>query len=416
MKRILLLAALLGFVSTSGSAFAYNFVSRTIPAMEDASGAQTAPAAPQMGVAENPYDIGSFEAEEEDFHKLFTGSIVGSWQDGYGHEGANWNMNQVWLSSEREVDPNRGGLDYGYRVDGVFGTNILQSADGFDGKWGVSNDGYGASLYQAYGQLGYGKLSLKAGKFGTTIGYESVDCSQNDFVTHTHMFDHEPTTHTGGLFTFQLADTFSLDFGLVSGIDNSFDNRRGDTGFLFGANLDLAENVSVSYAGELSQIHSVYGENRLGTAYGYYDIGGLMVGDSDEYLQTITANIDFTDRLSYAFTTNYGTMQDRATRNSRYGQLGFANYLTYMLTDQLKAGVRYEYYTQWLDEAGRLPDLTESRQNCHDVSFALTYKPIEFLFIQPEVRYDWIETGNVKDKITDKEDGVTGSVACGITF
>lgn len=416
MKRILLFAALVGAVSAGSPALAYNFVSRSIPATENIPGAPVAANLPPA--TDGSYEIGeAAPAPEEETSKFLSGSIVGTWKDGYGHDGAPWNMEQVWLTSEREVDSKRPGLDFGYRVDAVFGTNVLQSSDGFDGKWGVSGDGYGASLFQAYGQLGYGALSLKAGKFGTTIGYESVNYADNDFVTYTHMFDHEPTSHTGGLFTWQLADTFSLDFGMVSGIDNSFDNRRGDTGFLFGASLDLAENVSVSYAGALTQVHSELGEDRLSTSYGYYDLAGTSIGDADEYLQTVTANIDFTDRFSYAFVTNYGTMSDRANHDSRYGQLGFANYFIYQLTDTLSSGVRYEYYTQWLDRAGKpLGTTGDVKQHCHDISFSMKYKPVDLIYIQPEVRYDWVETGDVKNKVTEKEDGVTGAVACGFTF
>ena len=418
MKRILLLAALLGAVATCGSASAFNYVSR-IPGA-DVTAAQ--PGAPQAIPTNGTYtyDLGSFEepSAPPESGKLISGSIVGSWADGFGQGGDAWQMNQVWLTSEKVYDAKRGTLDLGYRVDALFGTNILQSADGFDGKWGVSGDGYGASIFQAYGQLGYGMLSVKAGKIGTVVGYESVDASANPFATHSHMFMHEPATHTGGLFTLAPTDTFSLDFGMVSGIDNSFDNRRGDSGFLFGAHLDLAENFSLSYGGSLAQVHSELGENRLGTSFGYYEelLLGIPIGDSDEYLQTITAEMQFTDKFSYAFTTNYGVMSDRANHDSRYGQLGFANYFNYQMFDQLSAHVRYEYYTQWLDDAGRPEFLREMRQNIHDVSFSLLYKPCESLFILPEVRYDWIETGNVKDNLTIKADGVTGAVACGVVF
>ena len=281
---------------------------------------------------------------------------------------------------------------------------------------GVSDDGYGASIYQAYGQLGLGRLSLKAGKFGTTIGFESVDASQNNFNTHSYMFNHEPATHTGGLFTFQANDAFNIDVGLVSGNDNSFANRRGDTGLLFGAGWQIAENVNLSYAGELAQIHSELGEDRLGTAWGYYDdLFGPSIGDSDEYLQTVTATVDFTDRFSYSLATNYGAMSARANHDNLYSQFGVANYFSYKLTCCLTLAARYEYYTQWLDDAAK-GQADEMKQVCHDVSFAMVYRPFEHFFILPEARYDWIETGNFKNKPTDKEDGFTGSVSCGFTF
>ncbi|MBQ9813573.1 MAG: outer membrane beta-barrel protein [Thermoguttaceae bacterium] len=408
MKRILFLAALLGATTLSGASFGYD-VFHTIPGTEGPAPVQSA--AP---VYDDYYEVGAF-AEADEVDRFISGSVVGGWCDGFLQDGSRWNMYQAWLSSEKTVDPNM-GFDLGYRVDALFGTNILQSSDGFDGKWGVSDDGYGASIYQAYGQLGLGKLSLKAGKLGTTIGFESVDASQNNFNTHSYMFNHEPTTHTGGLFTFQATDTFNIDVGLVSGVDNSFANRRGDSGFLFGAGWQIAENVNLSYAGVLSQIHSELGENRAATAWGYYgDLFGPSIGDSDEYLQTVTATVDFTDRFSYSLASNYGAMSARDVHDNLYSQFGVANYFSYALTPCLTLAARYEYYTQWLDDAAIGPD-GEMKQVCHDVSFAMVYRPFEHFFILPEARYDWIETGNIKDKISNKEDGFTGSVSCGFTF
>ena len=411
MKRILFLASFLGAAVWSGASFSYDTYT-TAPVPENAPSVQGA--AP---IHESSYAIGSY-VEEAEADKLISGSFVGGWADGFWNEGNNWSLTQAWLTSEKTVDPNKGGLDLGYRVDALFGTNILQSEDGLDYKWGVSGDGYGASLFQAYGQLGWGKLSLKGGKFGTTLGYESVDESTDDFNTHTHMFDHEPTSHTGGLFTYQLTEAFYLDFGMVSGINNSFSNRRGDSGFLFGAGWQIAENVEVTYAGVLSQVHSILGENRAATSYGYYDdLFGVPVGDNNEYLQTVAATIGLSDRLSYAIASNYGTMSDRATRDPRYGQFGVANYLSYALTDRLTLAARYEYYTQWLKDAGKQPGAAgDMEQRCHDVSFGMVYRPIESFFIRPEARYDWIETGDFKNNATGTEDGFTGSVSCGFVF
>jgi hypothetical protein len=110
-------------------------------------------------------------------------------------------------------------------------------------------------------------------------------------------------------------------------------------------------------------------------------------------------------------------MSDRATRDPRYGQFGVANYLSYALTDRLTLAARYEYYTQWLKDAGKQPGAAgDMEQRCHDVSFGMVYRPIESFFIRPEARYDWIETGDFKNNATGTEDGFTGSVSCGFVF
>ena len=117
----------------------------------------------------------------------------------------------------------------------------------------------------------------------------------------------------------------------------------------------------------------------------------------------MTAELGLSDQLSYAFQTNFGTMEDRETKTRRYGQYGFANYLTYAFTDCFSASVRYEYYLQQVK-----PTNVEGKY--HDVSFGLLYKPMPNIFILPEIRYDWMNVAGLK------ADGVTGAVAFGITY
>lgn len=343
--------------------------------------------------------------EPEEPEKWISGSVVGSWSDGHIQSGDVWKLDQTFLTVQKSANTDL-PFDYGYHVDAIFGTNNAQSYGdgGFDGKWGISGDGYAASIYQGYVEFSVGKLTGKFGKFGTLLGYESIDTASGDFYTHTHMYDNEPLTHSGGLFTWAPTDAFNVSVGLVDGADNSFQNYKGDTGFLFGASLKLSDRLSVAYASELNQVHSGSGEDRVAQSGGYYDLGGESIGDQNEYLQTVTVNLDLTDKLSYAFVTNYGTMEDRATRTHRYGQYGFANYLTYAVSDQLSSAVRYEYYL------AKLYGSQKAEGNYHDVSYALKYKPTENVFIMPEVRYDW------EDNAGDKDDGVTGAVACGFVF
>ncbi|MGI6401508.1 MAG: outer membrane beta-barrel protein [Thermoguttaceae bacterium] len=341
--------------------------------------------------------------------RFFSGSIVGSWSDGLANtSGPNWKMNQAWLTFQR---PTKTGqqLDVGYRIDALFGTNNGQcyGDGGFDGKWGVSGDGYAASLYQAYGELSVGNITGKFGKFETLLGYESLDSAVNaatvGTLTHTYMYEAEPLTHSGALFTWAPTDRFDVSFGVAAGADNSFSNYYGDTGFLFGASFKLDENVSVSYAAELNQVHSIVGADRTAQSFGYYALGGDSIGDQDEYLQMIALELCLTDKLDYAFVTNYGTMQDRATNTDRYSQYGFANYLTYDLSDQLVGALRYEYYEDKLETK-------VAKGKRHDLTFSVVYKPSEHFFVLPEIRYDWVDVAGKKD------DGTTGAVAVGFLF
>lgn len=154
------------------------------------------------------------------------------------------------------------------------------------------------------------------------------------------------------------------------------------------------------------QVHSALGANRAAQSFGYYDLGGVSIGDQNEYLQSVTVNLGLSDKLSYSFTTNYGTMEDRATRTQRYSQFGLANYLTYKHTDNVSSNLRYEYYTQQLE--GNNLDTNDG--NYHDITYTVNYMPTENMFILPEIRYDWV------DELGAKDNGVTGAVGFGVLF
>ena len=356
-------------------------------------------AVPYAEEVEGDVEFGGEVVEEE---KWISGSMVGSWYDGFLRKGNGHaaNLNQIWLTGEKKVDTSVRPFDIGGRVDAIFGTLNAQCADGgFDGKWGVSGDGYATSLYQAYGEIGLNKLTAKIGKFGTLLGYEPVDNVPCALNTHTYMYNNEPMTHCGVLFNYAFADPFSIDFGMVAGSDNSFENHFGDTGFLFGATFSPDDNFSLSYASALNQTHA---DNFGSFSWGYYELGGAAIGDKNEYLQTVTLETQLSDQLGIALTTNYGTMEDRKEKLERFRQIGAAGYIFYKVTDKLDANVRYEYYTQKL-----VQEKVEARY--HDVGFALIYRPTDHVFIRPDARYDWVDVGA-------KDDVFTGAVSCGLTF
>ncbi len=399
MKRIACFSSLLGIAVIGGSAAMGVDLDNLNGA--PAQGPKVASAMAPVSM-ENP-EV-SFDAEPEEPERWISGHLVGSWTDGFVSEGSPWSLDEAWMTVQKSVDSNL-PFDIGYRVDALFGRENAQcyGDGGFDGKWGVSDDGYGASIYQGYAEIGLGKLSAKVGKFGTLLGVESFDAAECDFKTHSYQYENEPLTHSGVLFDYAPGDVLDLNFGLVAGADNSFGNRWGDTGFLFGATLNLDEHFSIGYASELMQVHSALGEQRSAQSAGYYELGGEDIADQNEYLQTVSVNLDLAENLHYTFGTNYGTMADRATKTHRYSQYGFANYLTHDVNDKLSHSVRYEYYLQKLQTGEK----NEGR--FHDLSYAIKYKPCENVYLLPEIRYDWVEAEG-------KDNGVTGAVAVGVLF
>ena len=142
--------------------------------------------------------------------------------------------------------------------------------------------------------------------------------------------------------------------------------------------------------------------------YSYAErFGGLPLPNMNQYLQSVTLDSKLNDQLSVALTTNYGTWEDRETKEELYRQVGVAGYVFYKLTDKLDANVRYEYYSQKILPTQKIEISGKGRY--HDLGAALYYRPTENIFLRPEARYDWA----VEE---EKDSGFTCGVAFGMTF
>ncbi len=345
--------------------------------------------------------VGEIQYVEYEPRMQIGGHMVASWQDGFYMNSENrTNINQIWLSAERAMDTSN-GFDWGFGIDATFGTESAQcyGDGGFDGKWGVSGDGYCASIYQAYTELGYYNMSLKVGKFGTPIGYESYDSTEMLYNTHSYMYEYEPQTHFGALLTWDATDRLSVLFGVTTGADNSLHDDTEDYGLLFGATYQLNECMNISYVGMWNKS---YGYSVIAEAY-----DDTMTFDDrdfkrDEYQQTLAFSWDITDRLNCGAVFNYAGMTPDEDELA-YTHYGLGNYLTYVLTDKITLGARYEWFRHCWEEDDA--DLT-----CQAISVAAKYMPNEHIFIRPELRYDWQEGEDGEDE------GVTGSFGFGLVF
>ncbi|MBR0190746.1 MAG: outer membrane beta-barrel protein [Thermoguttaceae bacterium] len=336
---------------------------------EQKAAEETTEAAAPQAVVDEPQLY--FEEEESQFK--FGGFIYSSWYDGFYrmNDPNSMAVNQTCLFAGRELDTSKYGFDWGYYVEFIYGTEHGQCVDdGFDGKWGVSGDGYGASLNQIYTSLGWENLTLKIGKFGTPIGYESPVGIERDLNSTSYMYEREPAHHTGVLAEWQVSDRFALTGGITTGDSNSYD-IDDNYGFLFGASYDLTERLSVSYQGMI---------NRVVTE---------EYPKANQYEHCIIVSWDVSCRLNCAIVTNYGSWYDLEADDLAKDYFGIAEYLTYQLTDKMQAITRVE----WVRE-----NLQEGKNDYKEVTFGIKYNVNEHLMLRPEVRYDWVKEEGEKDK------------------
>jgi hypothetical protein len=293
---------------------------------------------------------------------------------GFNYRANEAQLQQAWVRFEKPVDQNATTPTFGFRIDTLAGIDYrFTIARGlFDGQL-TANDGvpdaYGIDPVQFYAetylpQVGRG-LDVKFGRFFAQFGVESIDTTQNTFVSRSYMFIYNPFTHTGLLTTLKLDDAWSVQNGIVVGCD------------VF---LDPASSPhyigSVKWAppnGRTSVLFSVIlGNGRFNQAEAFHNpqVFDVVV------TRKVNERLNYTLEGLYGFTTNVP-------------DIGFANwygicqYLSWTLTPRLTGVARLEFFDdvqgQRTGFAGLYTVLT----------LGVNYRPNRFVTVRPEVRYDY---------------------------
>ncbi|MEL7266877.1 MAG: outer membrane beta-barrel protein, partial [Planctomycetota bacterium] len=278
-------------------------------------------------------------------------------------------LQQSWLYVQKELDTSC-GFDIGGRFDYVYGTDAPNTQafgianNHWDNQWDNGND-YGHAIPQVYGEVGYGDVSVKLGKFYTTIGYEVVTAPDNFFYSHAYTFNNtEPFTHTGALATYDAGNGYSVWGGYVFGWDSGFEDN-GDS-FLGGASVDLTDDVTLIY----SLVGGRFNEGVFGS--GFAERG---------YMQSIVMTADVTDDLHYIFQSDYIDTDDQFANLVRR-TTGVNQYLIYDVNDCIGVGARVEWW--------QYRDVIQGGENdVVNLTLGVNVKPHSNVVVRPEVRWDW---------------------------
>ncbi len=280
---------------------------------------------------------------------------------------------QMWVFAEKTLDTS-GGLDFGGRVDYIYGTDgpDTQAFGINNGSWdnfwdnGPNNSGYGQALPQAYGEVGYGNLSVKIGHFFSPVGYETVAAPDNFFYSHTYtMYYSEPRTQTGALAKYRVNTDLTLYGGYTLGLNGGFEDN-GDA-FLGGIAWAVTENYRLSYmttGGRLDKSYSTPIDSERG------------------FLHSIVSDATITDRIGYVTTIDILQTENGAGDSVR-DTFSYNSYLMYTVSDCLALGGRFE----WYDAKG----IFANDVNAYDCTLGANIKPHANVLIRPEIRWDWIE-------------------------
>lgn len=187
------------------------------------------------------------------------------------------------------------------------------------------------------------RVKFTFGNFNTFLGYEVISPTGNFNYSTSYMFSYGPFSHTGLKVDFDLGSGWSLMTGVFNPTD--FTEFNPDGTYVAGAQLGYATNKS-----------SLFLNTLLSDGFSQFDL---------------TAGTSLTDKLYL------GLNATLASDNFE----GLATYLQFATSDELKLGIRAEYFKD--KGIGVLND----QESVFDLTFSANYT-IGSLTLIPEIRVD----------------------------
>ncbi len=349
----------------------------------------------------------------------------------FGDRANEFQLNQLNIFVQRVVAVEGDAWDFGGRFDAMFGTDsIFTQAYGvpaFDvntgqpmnrNNWDLNMLGSGSNRFydialpqayvEAYAPIGNG-LNIKAGHFYTPIGYETVPATDNFFYTHAYTMQYgEPFTHTGVMGNYSVNKNWAVMGGVTTGSatggwDGGFNKQLGNWGGLAGTtwtsdDKGTSANISGTYSATSEQSSQAWGLYSIVLKHNITDKTHLMLQHDHGYANGVLLG---------------GVVQDTEW-------YGLNTHLTYDLKDNLTAGLRGEWFR---DHNGfrvyspmRVAAATSGDNNSYAnggqpnnsnfmpasyyaITAGVNWKPVKWMNIRPNVRYDWVDTGAAVGKL-----------------
>lgn len=306
-------------------------------------------------------------------------------------------LNQVVVTAERTLAAAGDKFDWGFKAQFLYGSDAryIHSLGLFDN---TQHDTVQPDLVEAWMLFHLpipstaGGLDIKAGKFVTLEGAETIDPRTNVFYSHSYIFNFGiPFNHTGLLTTFHPSKGLDLYAGVTRGVNTSISDNNGSAAFDGGIGLTLLD-------GKLTALASTH-------------IGPENAKNNHDqrYLNDLVVTWKPTDKLTAILDANFARDESVPGTAKAYGA---ALYLTYAINDWLTLGIREEVFR---DEKGFFVgsfadnddfiDLERGKTNnidprtfftggtFNEVTVGATFKvpapkPLSGLTIRPELRYD----------------------------
>jgi hypothetical protein len=321
------------------------------------------------------------------------GHVEGSWTHNFSNserlmpgrvfdlENDDPTLNQFDFTVERPVVVSPDQWDVGGRVEWIWGgdARLMHSVglfdyygfdDGPDNQW---------DLNQAYVDVNVpvGKgLRVRAGKFVTLLGYETINPTGNQFYSHSFLFGYAiPFTHTGVLGTYQATDKLTINAGITRGWDTSLEDNNGTVDFLGGLAYTISDQTSLT-------ANLVTGPDQPGDNGNWRSVLDLTLSHKVSDNTTLTLNGDY----------GYEANSVASVSGSDAQWYGLAGYLSHKVCEACTVNGRLEYFND--QDGARIGGTSTS---WYEATLGLSLKPMpnheigQNLVIRPEIRFDYAE-------------------------
>jgi hypothetical protein len=290
-------------------------------------------------------------------------------------------LNQLVVYIDKPVDPKKNQFQIGGHAEMMWGADARSiHPNGIFDHYGV-NDGpenqFDPTQFYLdfYIPVGNG-LQIRAGKFVTLVGQETINPTGNLFYSHSYLFLYGPFTHLGAYATYGLNDALTIDVGFSRGWEQGFEDNNHDA-------IDVFGRVSwtINPKSKLL-VTAIGGPERAGETGDY------------RYLLDVVYNTQLSDQLSLSVNADIGWEENGGINGDDATWYGVAGYLSYKVSDMISVNARGEWFedpdgNRGVGTTGALWEATLGV----DIHPLVSNKTFASLRVRPEIRYDYSNDG-----------------------
>ena len=254
-------------------------------------------------------------------------------------------VNEVLLSVGKAVDPKATDYDFGFKLQGLWGSdarythfgNVLVEAT----KGPYQFDIIEASFDAFTPWLTDGGINWQIGAWPTLLGFETIDTSTNPFYTHSYIYNFGlPVKHEGANAIIHATDALDVYVAVTAGNQTVYGlDNNGSSSFIGGFKYTFNDNVNVlaltSYGPEDASKAMPHGYNANKYDRAYNDV--ILSYKVDDAL-TLTTEFNY---VNEDFGGLFGK-NSNIVKNAEAG--GVAQYAAYTVSDNLTLNGRAEVF------------------------------------------------------------------------